>query len=252
MTKRGFPLNDQDVSVAQWSAMARHWRSSGVIEDFLLDLEVFGDSSGRQVKVRSGAAFARGHYFDSDATETIALAANSSGNPRRDLIVIRADTGVVPSTIDFAVIQGTPAASPATPTPVDTSTQYDVPLGYATVANGAVTIAAGDVTDQRWWALPANAPVAYALISTVGGVAFSTGIASLTDLATGRFQVTWQRPFTRANTYGVLVTAQSSGVALVATVEDSAKTTTACEFRTWSTAGALADPQWIMIAAWGT
>ena len=135
------------VNEDQWSIMARFWAQSGVT-DYANMLEVYGDSSGRQVKVKTGRACVRGHWYENTAEETVAIAANASGNPRIDRIVLRLDPSA--NSIVLAVVQGTPAGSPSAPslTQTDVGT-YELTLARVAVANGASTIAAGDVTDER-------------------------------------------------------------------------------------------------------
>lgn len=135
------------VNEDQWSIMARFWAQSGVT-DYANMLEVYGDSSGRQVKVKTGRACVRGHWYENTAVETVAIAANASGNPRIDRIVLRLDPSA--NSIVLAVVQGTPAGSPSAPalTQTDVGT-YELTLARVAVANGASTIAAGDVTDER-------------------------------------------------------------------------------------------------------
>lgn len=135
------------VNEDQWSIMARFWAQSGVT-DYANTLEVYGDSSGRQVKVKTGRACVRGHWYENTAVETLAIAANSSGNPRIDRVVLRLDPSA--NSIVLAVVQGTPAGSPSAPslTQTDVGT-YELTLAKVAVANGASTIAAGDVTDER-------------------------------------------------------------------------------------------------------
>lgn len=135
------------VNEDQWSIMARFWAQSGVT-DYANTLEVYGDSSGRQVKVKTGRACVRGHWYENTAEETVAIAANASGNPRIDRIVLRLDPSA--NSIVLAVVQGTPAGSPSAPalTQTDVGT-YELTLARVAVANGASTIAAGDVTDER-------------------------------------------------------------------------------------------------------
>lgn len=247
MTQRGFPLNDADVSVAEWSAMARYWMPTGVLPNVLNQLEVFADDSGRQVKIRTGAAFLRGHYYDNDAVVTKALSANNSGNSRRDLVTVRLNTGVSPGTIELYVIEGTPSADPQTPPTVDSSTVLDLPLGYATVANGATSIAAGAVTDLRSsWARPRGASV-HAKLSTAGGV-IGQGVGSVSNPATGRFVLTWTNAFADAN-YTVVATAQGT-TALIAVLHEGSVATTGCELRVYDAAGSLAAPNWLMVSAW--
>jgi hypothetical protein len=82
---------------------------------------------------------------------TVAIAANASGQPRIDLAVLRLDRSTW--TVTFQIIQGTPAASPAVPsyTQTDSTTGvWEIPLARIAVANGASTIAAGDVTNLAY------------------------------------------------------------------------------------------------------
>lgn len=133
----------------RWRAMAQHWvpGGSGVLATELNKLNTFGDSTGLQVKVDTGRAWVRGHFYENDALKTVAIGSNSSGNPRIDRVVVRNDHTA--NTIGVVVIPGTPAASPTAPAITQTSTVWDVPLAQVAVANGAVTIAAGNVTDER-------------------------------------------------------------------------------------------------------
>lgn len=146
-----FPFDDGTGAVVdetRWYQMARLWLPSGVaLNSALGDMRVFGDSSGRQVKVNPGEAWVEGHMVRSDATEIIAIAANASGNPRIDRLVLRVSR--TSNTIAFAVVQGTPAATPAAPALTQTAATYEISLAKVAVANGAATITAGNVTDER-------------------------------------------------------------------------------------------------------
>ena len=159
MAKTYFPFDagaGANVTEAQWREMAEFFLRSGVIKGELNGLEAYGDSSGLQVKVRTGKAFIKGHYFKSDAEETLAISSNSSGNPRIDRVVLRAD--FTANTIDFAVLTGTPAGSPKEPTLTQSSTTWEVSLAKVAVANGAATITAGNVTDERSYARAVDIP----------------------------------------------------------------------------------------------
>lgn len=118
-------------------------------------LPLFGDSSGRQVKVRAGvAANVRGTRFTNGTETIVPITANASGNPRIDLVVLRLNRATYEVTP--VAIAGTPAASPAAPSPVRNAPggnpdYWDIPLGEVTVANGAATITAGNVTNRAWW-----------------------------------------------------------------------------------------------------
>lgn len=138
----------------QWSIMARLWAASGVMgAPGDANLQVYANSSGRQVYVRTGRAAVRGHYYSSGAEEALTLAANGSGNPRIDRVVLRLDPAA--NSVLLAVKQGTPAGSPSAPALTQTDTGvWELPLARVTVANGAATISAGNVTDERVFTAP--------------------------------------------------------------------------------------------------
>ena len=106
------------------------------------------------VDVLSGAALVQGIAYISTATEAQAIAANGSGNPRIDTIIVRVDYAL--QTSRLAVLQGTPAASPSAPSLTQTAgVMWELPLADIAVANGFATITAGNVTPRQEWV---NAP----------------------------------------------------------------------------------------------
>ena len=248
MTKRAFPLSDGDVSISEWTSMALYWMGTGRIPGFLNDLRLFADSSGRQVKVTSGGAFVRGVYYDNDQVEIVPLAVNSSGNPRRDLITLRVDISGVPSVVGVHVTEGVPAATPAKPAIVNTSTIWEFELGSVLVPNAAVTIAAGDVTVMPTWARPRGMPV-HAKISTIGTI-IGLGVASALHPEPGRYIVVWDAPFPDAN-YIVIPATQAAGYC-AAVVFDGAQTPTQTEIRVYDAAGALVDTNWLLVTAYAS
>lgn len=136
------------VNETDWSHLARHLASSGVVGDpGGNQLEVFADSTGRHVKVRPGQGITRGHYYLNDAIKQIDLDANPSGSTRLDLIVLRLNPTA--NTVIADKVTGTPGAgAPPVPTQSDTDI-FELPLGVATVIAGATTITFDQVTDAR-------------------------------------------------------------------------------------------------------
>lgn len=121
---------------------------------------VYADSTGRQFKVRANASYLlRGFRWDSGtAGLVVSLDANTSGNPRLDMVVLRLDRANF--TVRLAVLKGVPAAVPSLPTltqSVDTttSTRYEIPLASIRVASnntaGLPSIGSGDVTAYEVW-----------------------------------------------------------------------------------------------------
>jgi len=184
MPETSWPFHDgangTPVLEDAWSIMARAWVSTGVVgypgDDAA---EVYANSSGRHVFVRPGRANVRGHWWDLDELATVPIAANSSGSPRIDRIVLRLDP--TQDSIVLAVKQGTPAALPAPPAVTETDAAvYELALAQVKVPNGAATISASDVIDERvycWLALipclstrrPANPKVGQPILETDTG-----------------------------------------------------------------------------------
>lgn len=122
---------------------------------------IFADNSGRQVKAYANqAAIVRGFRWESGTTPpVVALDANTSGNPRLDLIVLRL------SRTDFTVrlgkTNGTPATVPAAPAPVQDAGStgvWELPLATVRVGSSGTTgqpfIQATDVTPIDYWLTP--------------------------------------------------------------------------------------------------
>lgn len=139
------------VSEAGWRAMAKHWLTSGPIRTGN-GLEVYGDSSGRQVKVKTGEVWIQGHHGQLDTLTTLSITANTSGLGRVDLVVARMDSTA--NLIELDVVLGTPGVSPVAPSLTMSSTVWEVPLATVVVGDGVSTITAGAVFDARNFAGP--------------------------------------------------------------------------------------------------
>lgn len=130
----------------------------------LLTPLIFADNSGRQVKAYANqAAIVRGFRWESGTTPpVVALDANTSGNPRMDLIVLRLDRNTF--TVRLAKINGTPSNNPAPPAPIQdlgSTGRYDIPVAAVRVASSGTTglpyIQNQDVTAMDWWLAPPGA-----------------------------------------------------------------------------------------------
>ena len=147
MAQSSWPFENIDTSETQFSQWARNI-GEGVKTGSLNELEVFADSTGMQVKVRSGQAMVRGHYYQNTAEVILTVTAADLSNPRIDTVLIELDPSA--NTIVLKVVAGTPATSP-TPTALVQSDSgvYQFKLAEVLVATGAITIIAGAVTDGR-------------------------------------------------------------------------------------------------------
>lgn len=147
MAQSSWPFENIDTSETQFSQWARNI-GEGVKTGALNELEVFADSSGMQVKVQSGQALVRGHYYQSTAQEVLTVTAADLTNPRIDTVVLELDPSA--NSIVLKVIAGTPAVTPSPTALVQTDAGiYQVKLAEVLVDAAAVTISAGKVTDSR-------------------------------------------------------------------------------------------------------
>lgn len=123
----------------------------GVTKGVDNELQAFGDSSGMQVKVKTGLALVKGHLYRCVTQQTIPVTANSSGNPRIDRVILRLTRPgqTEEGKFECLVLAGTPAGSPVAPTLTQSAATWEVSLAQVAVANGAATITSGNVTDER-------------------------------------------------------------------------------------------------------
>jgi hypothetical protein len=106
------------------------------------------------IDILPGAALVQGLAYINTAIESKLIAANASGNPRIDTLVIRKDYAL--QTARLTVIQGTPAASPVAPALTQSAgIMWDLPLADIAVANGFTTLAQATITPRHEWV---NAP----------------------------------------------------------------------------------------------
>lgn len=143
-----------DSMEAEWTLMARNWIPTGVIPGELNELECYGDSTGMQVKLKSGRAWLYGHFYESDAEQTLAITAANGANPRLDRVILELD--LTNNVIDAKVIDGTAAATPSPPSLTQTAAIWQISLAMVRVETAIGTIAKDKVLNERRWARPPN------------------------------------------------------------------------------------------------
>lgn len=156
MTITYYPFDGTAVYEAQWLKMFRPVLPACVIRvgRSHIDLnlfEVFGDSSGMQVKVKSGTAYIEGFFVESTAEEIVTINTADATNPRKDRIILKLDrTG---NAITLTKLTGTPAASPTPPTLTQNDDTWEMSLAIVTVPAAAATITSGNVASERFFIL---------------------------------------------------------------------------------------------------
>ena len=158
MAQNSWPFENVDTTEDQYSLLFGRYGKPGSLfmgvasqpnQTGAGSLTVYGDSSGMQVKVRSGFAVVRGFAYQNTTNGQTVAIDTGSASPRIDLIVLTLDPSA--NTIVLAVVKGTPAASPTAPslTQNDTTGIYQMEIGRVLVPALATSVAAGDVTDTR-------------------------------------------------------------------------------------------------------
>jgi len=151
-TKQFYPFDSgagAGVRTAQWSKMFRQVFADGVVKDYLNSLLVYADSTGMQVKVKSGAGLIAGHYYENTAEEIVAINSANASLPRYDLVVLQVDWSLSDNQISVTTVRGTAASSPSIPTVTQTANIWQILLAVVYVGAGVTTIAAANVTDLR-------------------------------------------------------------------------------------------------------
>ena len=145
MAQASFPFEGIDTTETQFSKWVCNFNSgvNDVPTGTALEVSV---GTGLAVNVAAGEAQVRGHYYTSDAVESLALATADATNDRIDLVVLKLDPTA--NSIVLAVKTGTPAGSPSAPSLVQTDAGiYEQPLAEVLVpaTSGVPTT----ITDRR-------------------------------------------------------------------------------------------------------
>lgn len=152
-TTVGYPFSGQSVSEGQFAAWAPYIGLSGlslggIVRHMLNEASVYADSSGMQVKVRSGTAIIQGAFWQNPSETIMPIAASHATLDRIDLVV--AEANYSSDIMAITVVTGTPAGSPAAPALTRDGTKWQMELCEVLVSAAVSTIAAGKITDKRF------------------------------------------------------------------------------------------------------
>lgn len=117
---------------------------SGVMRGVLNSFEVYGDSSGMQVKVKTGECWIQGHWGTKTTETTLAIAAAHATLARKDRVVLRAD--FTNNRIELDVKTGTASGSPTAPTLTQNTSMWETSLAVVDIPAADTTIGSSQVT----------------------------------------------------------------------------------------------------------
>lgn len=159
--------NSRAISLAEHEQILLPFSRTGLI-GYSTTLPVYAGAAPRTLMLRVGTrGTVRGTRFNVTAEHTIGsdmILANTSGAPRRDLLVMRLDRAATDPnkfTVSPVVITGTPAAVPVAPSPVTNDTSdgtgvWDFPITEIPVPNGATTLTLAASDFRGWWCTPSG------------------------------------------------------------------------------------------------
>ena len=134
----------------------------GVIAGFGDELEVYAQSDGKKVHIRTGQAIIAGHRAWVNVEKEIDIADNTTGANRTDGIMLRVTYG----NTGESKIQIVAKTGSISPTKTIGGT-YELLLASVTVGDGFVTVPASAVTDRRY--------IFKIALDTVEGISASSG-----------------------------------------------------------------------------
>lgn len=130
-----------------WRKIMRNPTVSGVLRNVLNELQVYADSTGLQVKVKTGEIWLEGHWGTIQSEKTLPIETPHATLARIDRVVARVD--FVNNRIELGVTAGTAAATPTAPGITRNTSIFEVSLATVSVPAADTSIDAGQVTDAR-------------------------------------------------------------------------------------------------------
>lgn len=149
MEKSGF-FNSSDgdrvYDATDFAAYFGNLVSNGVFYASATNLQVT-PGNGLAISVAAGSAWINGYRYENTDALNLPLTTANGSNPRIDRIVVRLSH--VSRSIQLAVVDGTPAATPSAPALTRTSDIYELGIADVLIPAAATSIATNDITDTR-------------------------------------------------------------------------------------------------------
>ena len=149
MEKSGF-FNSSDgdrvYDATDFAAYFGNLVSNGVFYASATNLQAT-PGNGLAVSVAAGSAWINGYRYENTDDLNLPLTTANGSNPRIDRIVVRLSQ--VSRSIQLAVVDGTPAATPSTPALTRTSDIYELGIADVLIPAAATSIATNNITDTR-------------------------------------------------------------------------------------------------------
>lgn len=192
---------DHDASLSGYGTRANYGPLYGYDNGTNFGLEVTETSPvSTNVTLNVGCAIVRGTVYVNDAALTLAIAANVSGNPRIDTVILRKD--YVAQTIRAVVKQGTPAATPSPPALTQSAgSTWEIPVADIAVSNGFASINQTNITPRHEWVNASHGVYLDGVLNN-SGITLQTGDVVVKDVTADRAATT-TTTFNSSNVLGI-------------------------------------------------
>lgn len=149
MEKSGF-FNSSDgdrvYDATDFAAYFGNLVSNGVFYASATNLQAT-PGNGLAVSVAAGSAWINGYRYENTDDLNLPLTTANGSNLRIDRIVVRLSQ--VSRSIQLAVVDGTPAATPSAPALTRTSDVYELGIADVLIPAATTSIATNNITDTR-------------------------------------------------------------------------------------------------------
>ena len=149
MEKSGFfnsSGGDRIYDAVDFAAYFGSLVTNGIFYKAATNLQV-SPGSGLGISVAAGAAWINGYRYENTDALSLPLTTANGSNPRIDRIVVR--LSMISRSIQLAVVDGTPAATPSAPALTRTSDIYELGIADVLIPAAATSVAANNITDNR-------------------------------------------------------------------------------------------------------
>lgn len=145
------PYDDGAYFEDSWRKFMRHMRRDGVLYPEANNMEVFADSTGMQVKIRTGEVWIRSQWGENTSEKTQPISTAHGSLARIDRIVCR--NNFTANRMELDTLTGTPSGSPTAPSVTQNTAMWEISLATVSVPALDTGIDAAQVTDARTYAI---------------------------------------------------------------------------------------------------
>jgi hypothetical protein len=149
MEKSGFfnsSGGDRIYDAVDFAAYFGSLVTNGIFYKVSTNLQV-SPGSGLGISVVAGSAWINGYRYENSDALNIPLTTANGSNPRIDRVVVR--LSMISRSIQLAVVDGTPAATPSAPALTRTSDVYELGIADVLIPAAATSVASNNITDTR-------------------------------------------------------------------------------------------------------